>query len=216
MTTEPMPPAPQPPPERAAPRGPAVATVLVGALLVVAGLGWLLDASGVEVPWRAMLPAALIAVGLATAAGAFRGRQHGLMVVGVVLVAVLSVAVAADWDLDVPFAGGVGERSEQPTTPADLDQYRLGIGNLRLDLRQLQVPAGTTRVEARVGIGELSVELPEGVAVAVDARSGLGNVRALDREEGGLGSRVQVEDGGGGRRLVLDLRVGLGQVQVDR
>jgi cell wall-active antibiotic response 4TMS protein YvqF len=209
-TTEPM------PPRAPVQHGPAAATVLVGALLVLVGIGWLLDASGVEVPWRAMSPAALIAVGLATAAGAFRGRQHGLMVVGLVLVAVLSVAVATDWDVEVAFAGGVGDRSEQPVSPADLTPFQLGAGNFRLDLRQLQVPAGTTRVQARVGVGELVVELPAGVAVEVDARSGLGNVRALGQEESGLGSRVEVRDDGDDRRLVLDLRVGIGQVQVDR
>jgi predicted membrane protein len=198
-------------------QGPAVATVLVGALLVLVGVGWLLDASGVRVPWRAMLPAALIAVGLATVAGAFRGRQPALMLVGVALAVVLSVAVATDWELDVPLAGGVGERSEQPSTPADLTEYRLAAGNFHLDLRQLQVPAGVTTVEARVGVGELLVEVPGGVAVEVDARSGLGEVRVFGEEESGLGSRVDrgVQDGGGGR-LVLDLRVGIGQVEVDR
>jgi len=104
MTTEPIPPAP------ADRHGPAAATVLVGALLVLVGIGWLLDAGGVEVPWRAVLPAALIAVGLACVAGAFQGRQHAMMVVGVVLTVVLSVAAAADWDLEVPLAGGVGDR----------------------------------------------------------------------------------------------------------
>jgi hypothetical protein len=63
MTTEPLEPAPQP-----ARRAPAAATVLAGALLVLVGVGWLLDANGVEVPWRAVLPAALVAVGLATMA----------------------------------------------------------------------------------------------------------------------------------------------------
>ena len=76
MTTEPVPRA------QADRHGPAAATVLVGALLVLVGIGWLLDAGGVEVPWRAVLPAALIAVGLACVAGAFRGRQHAMMVVG--------------------------------------------------------------------------------------------------------------------------------------
>jgi predicted membrane protein len=192
--------------------------VLVGALLVLVGIGWLLDAAGVEVPWRAMLPAALIAVGLATAAGAFRGRQHGLMVVGVVLVVVLSVAVATDWDVEVPLAGGVGDRSEQPVTPADLSEYRLGMGEFRLDLARLQVPVGTTTIDARVGVGELRVELPDGVSAEIVARAGLGNVRAFGREESGLGSRVEVgaEDGGGDRRLLLDLRVGIGQVEVNR
>ncbi|HSK35568.1 MAG TPA: hypothetical protein VLA80_02425, partial [Actinomycetota bacterium] len=158
MTTEPVPPAP------ADRHGPAAATVLVGALLVLVGIGWLLDAGGVEVPWRALLPAALIAVGLACVAGAFQGRQHAMMVVGVALTAVLAVAVAADWDLDVPLAGGVGDRTERPATPAELTEYELGAGDFLLDLQQLQVPPGTTAVQARVGVGELVVELPDGVS----------------------------------------------------
>jgi Cell wall-active antibiotics response 4TMS YvqF len=215
VTTEPIPPAqPGAPADQ---RGPATATVLVGALLVLVGIGWLLDAAGVEVPWRALLPAALIAVGLACVAGAFRGRQHALMVVGVALTVVLSVAVAADWDLDVPFAAGVGDRTERPTTPADLATYELGVGNLTVDLRQLRVPAGITPVEARVGVGELVVELPEGVSVEVTATSGLGEVQALDQQEGGFASWIDtISEAGGGRRLALDLRVGLGQVRVER
>jgi predicted membrane protein len=139
------------------------------------------------------------------------------MVVGVALMVVLSVAVAADWDLDVPLAGGVGDRTERPTTTADLTGYELGVGNLLLDLRQLQVPPGTTTVEARVGVGELVVELPDGVSVEVMASAGLGEVQVLGQQEGGFGSRVDaVGLGGGDRRLELDVRVGLGQVRVER
>jgi hypothetical protein len=215
MTTEPLPPAgPAPPADR---HGPAAATVLVGALLVLVGIGWLLDASGVEVPWRAVLPAALIAVGLACVAGAFRGRQHALMVVGVALTVVLSLAAAADWDLDVPWGGGVGDRTERPTTPADLTGYELGVGNLVVDLRQLQVPPGTTAVEARVGIGELVVEVPQGVSVQVVASSGLGQVQVFGDEDGGIASRIDASsEQGGDRRLELDARVGLGQVRVEQ
>ena len=215
MTTEPLPPAgPAPPADR---HGPASATVLVGALLVLVGIGWLLDASGVEVPWRAVLPAALIAVGLACVAGAFRGRQHALMVVGVALTVVLSLAAAADWDLDVPCGGGVGDRTERPTTPADLTGYELGVGNLVVDLRQLQVPPGTTAVEARVGIGELVVEVPQGVSVQVVASSGLGQVQVFGDEDGGIASRIDASsEQGGDRRLELDARVGLGEVRVEQ
>jgi hypothetical protein len=225
VSTEPLPPSPAggppgPPPAPPPPtdhRGPAVATVLVGALLVLVGIGWLLDANGIGVPWRAVLPSALIAVGLACVAGAFRGRQQALMVVGVVLTVVVGGAVAADWELAVPLAGGVGDRNERPRTPAELTEYELGAGDFRLDLRQLQIPPGTTTVRARVGLGELHVELPDGVAVEVDARAGVGNVRALGQEESGIGSRLFVHgDVARGRgTLVLDLRVGIGQVEVD-
>jgi hypothetical protein len=184
---------------------------------VLVGIGWLLDAAGVAVPWRAILPASLIAVGLACVAGAFWGRQHALIVVGVALMVVLSLAVAVDWDVDVPVTGGVGDRTEQPRTPGDLTTYELAVGNLEVDLRQLQVPPGTTAVEARVGVGQLVVHLPGGVTVDVMARSGLGEVQVLGEQEGGLGSRIDTVAGAGsGRTLRLDLRVGLGQVQVDR
>jgi hypothetical protein len=191
--------------------------VLVGALLVLVGIGWLLDAAGITVPWRAILPASLIAVGLACVAGAFRGRQHALMVVGVVLVVVLSVAATVDWNLDVPLTGGVGDRTEQPRVPGDLTDYGLAVGNLLVDLRQLQVPPGTTDVEARVGVGELVVRAPAGVSVEVSARSGLGEVQVFGEQESGFGSRVDGSfDTAGPGTLRLDLRVGLGQVQVDR
>lgn len=211
MTTEPIPPV------QADRHGPAAATVLVGALLVLVGIGWLLDAGGVEVPWRAILPAALIAVGLACVAGAFQGRQHAMMVLGLALTVVLAVAVATDWDLDVPLAGGVGDRTERPATPAELTEYELGAGDFLLDLQQLQVPPGTTTVEARVGVGELVVEVPDGVTVRVMASSGLGEIQVLGEQDNGFANRVDTTVAAGGdRRLELDLRVGVGQVRVER
>jgi len=48
VTIEPI--SPAQPDAPAGQRGPATATVLVGALLVLVGIGWLLDAAGVEVP----------------------------------------------------------------------------------------------------------------------------------------------------------------------
>ena len=219
MSAGPTPPA-GPDPTPAAPvdrHAPAAATVLVGTLLVLVGIAWLLDAAGVVVPWRAILPASLIAVGLACVAGAFRGRQHALMVVGVALMVVLSLAAAADWGLDVPLTGGVGDRTEQPRSPADLTEYELGVGNFELDLRQLQLPPGTTTVEARVGIGELVVEVPHGVSVQVVASSGLGEVQVLGDQDSGIASRIDaVSEQGGDRRLALDARVGVGEVRVDR
>jgi len=130
---------------------------------------------------------------------------------------VLAVAAAANWDLDVPLAGGVGDRTERPATPAQLTTYELGVGDFLLDLQQLQVPPGTTAVQARVGIGELVVQVPEGVSVRVVASSGLGEVQVLGKQESGVANRVEATaEAGGDRRLELDLRVGIGQVRVER
>jgi hypothetical protein len=117
MSTGPAEPASAPRPP-AAQRGPAAAaTVLAGALLVLVGIAWLLDSGGVEVPWRAVLPAALIAVGLATVAGGLRARQHGLMVLGLALTLVLAVAVGTDWGLQVTLVGGSAIASSSRPPP---------------------------------------------------------------------------------------------------
>ena len=138
------------------------------------------------------------------------------MVVGVALMVLLSLGVVADWDLDLPLSG-VGDRSEQPTSPAQLREYELGVGNFELDLRQLQLPPGTTTVEVRVGIGELAVEVPQGVSVQVVASSGLGEVQVFGDQDSGIASRIDASsEQGGDRRLALDARVGLGQVRVER
>jgi len=79
------------------------------------------------------------------------------------------------------------------------------------------VPPGTTAVEARVGIGELVVEVPQGVSVQVVASSGLGQVQVFGDEDGGIASRIDASsEQGGDRRLELDARVGLGEVRVEQ
>ena len=79
------------------------------------------------------------------------------------------------------------------------------------------MPLGTTTVKARVGIGELVVEVPQGVSLQVVASSGLGNVQVFGEEDGGIASRIDASsEQGGDRRLELDARVGLGEVRVDR
>ena len=91
------------------------------------------------------------------------------------------------------------------------------MGNFELDLRQLQLPLGTTTVTARVGIGQLVVQVPQGVSVQVVASSGLGEVQVLGEQDNGIANRVDTTaEAGGDRRLELDLRVGIGQVRVER
>jgi hypothetical protein len=96
-------------------RGPNAGHVVLGLILVLIGLGWLMEALGVaDVPWRFLLPSALILVGLALTLGARTGRHGGLLAVGVVLTVLVLLAGAVEVLVDVPLAGGMGTRPIGP------------------------------------------------------------------------------------------------------
>jgi hypothetical protein len=187
-----------------------IGRLALGGLLLVLGIGWLLHTLDVvEVRWQILLAASLIVVG---AAIVVIGRHGGLVTLGVILTVLLAFASV----LDVPFEGGVGERSHRPAAVAELeDRYRLGMGSLTVDLGDVELPSGTTVVEASVGMGELVVIVPEGIRVEVSGRAGIGEVVLFGRSQGGLGVRQSAIDGTG-PGLGLSASVGIGKVEVRR
>lgn len=193
--------------------------LVAGLLLVLFGMGWLLEILDViDFPWDLLLPVALVLVGVALVVASRSGaRPGGLIAVGVVLTGVMVIGSA----IEFPLGGGVGEREERPATVAELRQeYQLGIGQLTVDLTDLssaQLDADA-RTRVRVGIGQLVVIVPEGLAVQVEARATVGNVRVFDDEEGGFGVEREAGPGLDGRGAVLELvlSVGLGELEVRR
>ena len=188
----------------------------LGVLLAAAGVVGLLDVLDVaDIDWRAVLAGGVILAGALVALGFFWRGAAPLGVIGFVL----AIAMAGTLALrDVSLRGGVGDRVVRPESLGDLENaYRLGIGQLELDLRALQLPPGETRVAARVGIGELDVDVPEGVALEVNGKVHGGDANILGRKESGWRFRKRVVDPGAEkatRRLVLDVDVGLGDLEV--
>jgi predicted membrane protein len=146
--------------------------------------------------------------------------------VALVLAALTWAAVAApleDWD------GRVGDVRAAPRTVADVAPlYSAGVGSLELDLRHLdlRVPPGeaatpvTTSV--RADMGEVQVRVPPDADVTVHGSIDLGHIQFEDREAGGPSSRLDVVDDLGtdgarsGRPIVLDIKAGMGNVEVER
>ena len=99
------------------------------------------------------------------------------------------------------------------------DSYELGIGDFTVDLSNVELSPGTTDIDVRLGIGEIVVTVPEGVAVEIDARAGAGEVDVFgDRDEGPAAHEKVTVSGSTADApvLKLDADVALGAIEVRR
>lgn len=194
-------------------RGLGLGQIVAGAILILIGAGWLVEAAEwADVPWRLLLAGALIVVGAALMLGARSGSHGGLIAFGILLAFALSLSTALAVLADIPLTGGIGEEQHNPAGVA-ADEYRWGIGSMTVDLRNADDLPGTT-ITASVAIGELVVYVPEGVELQIDARVGIGEAQVFDEKRGGFDAVVQTS--GGPQPLTLDLDVAIGKVEVRR
>jgi hypothetical protein len=214
MSDLPEPPASPPPSSRF-----HAGRLVLGLVVVVIGVTALLQAAGVsDVPWKAVLPGLLIAVGLGLVIAGRRSEsgQGGLIAIGIVLTVLLAAASL----VDIPLEGGVGERTERPTSLSEVkSEYRLAVGQLTLDLASVPVTVtGTARtVRARVGVGQLIVELPSDQLAMVRGHAGMGQVTIFGESDGGFGVDKDVTPSAPFHQPIvfsLDLSVGIGEVLV--
>jgi phage shock protein PspC (stress-responsive transcriptional regulator) len=204
-------------PVPAGPRRRSLGPPAVGLLIAGLGVVGLLDvATGWSIDWRIVLAAAAVVLGGLIAAGAASGHRVGSVVLlALAVLAAFAIAVA----VRVPLFAGIGDRTVNPTTYASVHSlYEQGIGNLDVDLSGVSFPAGETHVKSTLGIGDLVVHVPSDVTVQVDARASTGEVNLFGRIDSGTTVHDRVTDPGTDttRVLVLDARVGLGQVEVVR
>lgn len=207
-------PPPVPPPP--SPRSPlglitsSAVVLVVGGLLLAAALG--LDG----VTATRVLAAALIVTGAGLLVGAIWGRSRGLIVLAVVL----ALALAAATGVDRSFGTSAGERTWEV---AGSVEHRLGAGAAVLDLRPLSGTAGRdVVVRGQVGLGELVVLVPEDLRMELSPRVGLGELTLVEpdgetqaQDGPGLGDDVEIGPSEA-RNVRLDVRVGLGELEVRR
>jgi hypothetical protein len=196
-------------PDASAPRQFARGPLVVGVLLVVLGAAWLLAALDVlEAAPGIWVGALLLTVAAALIAAPSGGHVVALIIVGILLALVGAAAAAIDADL---LSGGIGDRTERPLSPDDIEDYDLGMGDLVVDLTALDEPA---TIEAHVGIGHLGVIVPDEARLNGEADAGLGNVRVRGVDHGGSDVHVALDEGGSGSTFTLHLEVGVGEVEI--
>jgi hypothetical protein len=197
------------------PQAPGRRPVVAGTVLIVVGALWLLQVLGVSIAWEVLLPVAVMAIGLAVLVGGRSRFVAGLVPLGVVLAVLAGIVVLLPGTASL----STGERALVVADIADLDEsYSLGAGQLTLDLRELELPEGTTPLRVSVGMGELRVQVPPDATVVVDGRVAAGELVAFGTRVDGLGPQRELTETGteGSGTLRIEARVGFGTLEVTR
>lgn len=196
---------------------PAVITRLTLSVLamLIAGAITFDRAGWTDVEAAGVIAVGLIVVGVGAVAAAFLGHGRGLLPLGIVLTLGLAVANV----VEPVFDDGVGERLHAPASLVEVqDAYKLGIGELEVDLTAIEIPDGdVVQVQVELGIGEVRVLVPPTVGLEVIGDLDIGDLKILDLQESGIGNDLRAErdlpDAG---KLVIDLDVGIGAGEVRR
>jgi phage shock protein PspC (stress-responsive transcriptional regulator) len=225
----PEPASPADPPE--SPRPGAWLTPLTLGLALLAGgvAGAVVLTVGGVGGLRVVFGVVLAVLGLGLLVGAFLRRGRGLIALAIPMILLTYAVTAAqlqDWR-------GVDDLTAAPTTVAALAPvYERTAGDIRLDLRQLDlsVPTGTdaspiaagpVSTAVAVDLGSVEVQLPPDADVTVRCEASAGQVDCLGQQLDGPGIETTVTDLGrdgvrSGRPLMLDVSAGLGSVEVHR
>jgi phage shock protein PspC (stress-responsive transcriptional regulator) len=198
-----------------------VGWVTVALALLAAGVAGALDNFGVvHMSAASTLALMLTVIGAGLMVASLWGRAGWLILVGLLL---LPGVVVSSVVRDVGFTSQTGDVVERPTGVQEvLPQYKLGGGDLRIDLSAVQFDArkAPAPIDASVGAGELTVIVPGDQPVRVNARVSAGEIDIFESPtRDGLDLRTSVIDPPSsqpGRQLVLNLRVGVGTITVQR
>src|SRR5919197_6561216 len=135
---------------------------------------------------------------------------------GTIVALILVAAAVFAAIFHVHLGRGIGDRNYVVTGTDELRRnYRLGIGDMTVDLSTVRFKVGETDVGTRVDVGDLLVVVPQNVALRVHGDAQLGQVEVLGDSADGRNVDRSV-DQAGKRVLVLDAHVGVGRVRVMR
>lgn len=186
--------------------------IVIGVLLLSLGL-FLAAAAAAGLGGGTAVAIAVLVAGVAIFLAAFGGRRLRWLILPAFAVAIGATAVAA---ADVDLHGGFKDDTLAYTRADALQRsYEVGAGRLQLDLRRVRFPAGDTRIEARVGVGELQVLVPPGICVATDSHVSAGAISWFGHDSGGTDLDLRTQASQRGKpRLVIRGRVGMGHLEI--
>lgn len=111
---------------------------------------------------------------------------------------------------------GTGDRTYRPSTFAEVDhEYGFGVGNLNVDLRNVDFPPGVHVITVDHGIGSARVWLPAGVDYDVVGDLDIGELDLFGESHDGFGNDLEAQSNEGATATVIvDLEVDIGYGRV--
>jgi phage shock protein PspC (stress-responsive transcriptional regulator) len=187
-----------------------LAALAVGGLVALAGAA----AFAVALGWGVATAIFIIAIGALLAVAAFRGGARWLIPPAVALAAGAGVAAAADLD----FRGGIGDREYHPVSAQAIpaDGYRLGVGRLIVDLRDLNWrKERVVQVDVSLGAGQANVFVPARVCITGSTHVGMGESEVAGERNDGVDVNHALGAGStAAPRVEIDASVDAGQLRV--
>ncbi len=189
--------------------------ITIGVTIIALGLLAAIDrvATSIDADPRHYFALAVATLGLGVLVGTYFGRARWLIPFGLLLVPVMvgtSIADAFDGTWEVPQVVRPIDFASLATT------YERGAGELVIDLTDLPWSGQTITVNAEIGVGQLELRVPDGVAVEASGDLGIGEFATAAGTQGGFGIDRTYNVGGSGLgTVVANLEVGIGRIAVD-
>lgn len=218
-----VPPPPLPTPTPTAPPGPPapprersiLGRLTVGLMLLGMGLLAILDqidSIPIDADPRHYLALSITILGVGLIVGAIVGRARWLIVVGVILVPMLLFSPVFEYD----WTGDTFDVEVRPTEFSELEHsYSQDVGNLFIDLTELDWNGETVILAAKLDLGHLELRVPDNISISGEASVDIGRVAGPNSESFGFGDpRIEFDRTGADGHLELDLSVDIGNVEI--
>jgi phage shock protein PspC (stress-responsive transcriptional regulator) len=199
-------------------RGPILFWFTLALIALAEGIVGIVDVAGASIAGPVYPAVAVAIIGIMLVLGAFWGRAGGLILIGFVASVVLAGSLAADkWGLDRPRDSVTYSPA---TSSAVQDSYRMGTGELTVDLSHVSDPAGLAgrTIDISGHVGRLEIIVPAGLPASADAVvKGPGQVDVFGDGHGGIDSRLarSVNDTLAGAPLTITAELNVGHITVE-
>jgi phage shock protein PspC (stress-responsive transcriptional regulator) len=210
-STPPILPAPKPPREKS-----ILGRLTFGVMVIALGVLALLDSTTnlVEPSPRHYIALAMTILGVGLLVGTVAGRARWLILVGLIATPLLLASPVLEFELTDWRNGTSFVMPDSPEAiPSTVSQ---GVGDVVIDLTDMEWNGQEVSLDAELDIGQMTIYIPDTVAVRGVGQSSIGVVEFEGAQSAGLNSALQLEADGSDGVLDLSALVRIGSLEIRR